>query len=185
MPRIFPSGRFTGDHFRKGGINVKITPTGKRKLTYQGRQMTVSEEFYQSRLEIADAYRNTEDYFNSFYWGTQRGIRQKDANYKENFDTAIRSKFEDANTPDLQYAIDIWKNMSFEERDKFTNDNPEWVTQTFKYEDKRAKSLGVYPEEDEEISDIDYDSIYEFIKILEQYISPSKLERIQRKNRRL
>lgn len=185
MPRIYPSGKFNRNHFGKDGIKVKVTDTGKRRLTYKGHQMTVSEEFYQKRLEVAEGYRSTDDYFNSFFWGTQAGIRERDKTYKENFDTAIRSKFEDADNADLQYAIDIWEQMSMPERDRFTKDNPEWVSQTFKYEEKRAKDLETNPEEDEETGDIDYDSIYELITTLEQYINPRKLERIQRRNRRL
>lgn len=187
MPRKYPSGVFNKDHFGIGGIKVKFQDNDKVRLRYGKRQMTVSNKFYESRLDVQYGYRDTEDFFNSFYWGTQAGIREKDRNYKGNFDTAIRSKFETAPTADLQYAVDIWENMSFAERDKFTNENPEWVFQTFKYDEKRARDFATEPEEDDELedSDTDYDSIYEFLNTLEQYISPNKLARIQRKNRRM
>ena len=123
MPRKYPSGVFNKDHFGIGGIKVKFLDNDRVRLRYGKRQMTVSEEFYWSRLDVQFGYRDTEDFFNSFYWGTQAGIRERDANYKENFNVAIRSKFEKADTADLQYAVDIWKNMSFAERDKFTNEN--------------------------------------------------------------
>lgn len=178
---------FNKDHFGIGGIKVKVLDNNKVRLNYGKRQMTVSNEFYESRLEVQFGYSDTEDFFNSFFWGTRAGIRQKDKTYKKNFNDAIRAKFETAPTADLQYAVDIWKEMSFAERDKFTNENPEWVSQTFKYDEKRARDFDTEPEEDDELeeSDVDYDSIYEFLNTLEQYISPKKLARIQRKNRRM
>ena len=188
MPRKYPSGLFNTDHFGIGGIKVKFLDKDKVRLRFEGQQMTVSREFYDKRLDVKYGYGSTEDFFNSFFWGTQKGIRIKDKQYKKNFDVAIRSKFETAPTADLQYAVDIWDKMSFSEREKFTSDNPEWITQTFKYEERRARDIE--PKEDDELEEVkepkvDYDSIKEFLDILEQYISPNKLERIQRKNRRM
>lgn len=188
MPRKYPSGLFNTDHFGIGGIKVKFLEKDKVRLRFKNQQMTVSREFYDKRLDVQYGYGKTEDFFNSFFWGTQKGIRVKDKHYKENFDTAIRSKFENAPIADLQYAVDIWDQMSFAEREKFTSENPEWVSQTFKYEEKRAKQLDTEPIEDDELESsdqTDYDSISEFLNTLEHYIGANKLSRIQRKNRRM
>lgn len=113
--------------------------TGMATVRMGDITMKVKTEFLEDKLEHIESYQSKERFFNSFYYGTSEADAELQARYERNFDSAIRQRYMFADPRLGEYATQLWKSMTPDQRDRFSVANKKLVDKTFNYDDKSTE----------------------------------------------
>lgn len=154
--------------------------TGTATINFQGQKFRVGIDFLEERLNLIDQYQSKERFFNSFYYGTDEGRREVEERYIENFSNAMTYKYMYADESVSEYAKDLWRIMSNQQRDRFSWLNRDLIGEVFNYDDRsildkrRNFDYDQTHTEEQDTADVWY-----LVRQLEQFVPRQTVNRLR------